>query len=73
MQGFDRYAPYLVLQALLQRNMIMNQLQIHNRIDEFFKNGTASASITVANELIGYNADAKRYFFSKRFSAVKVK
>lgn len=45
--------------------MIMNQLQIHNRIDEFFKNGTASASITVANELIGYNADAKRYFFSK--------
>lgn len=42
----------------------MNQLQIHKRIDDFLKAGIATASIEVARELMGCNADAKRYFFS---------
>ena len=42
----------------------MNQLQIHKRIDDFLKAGVAPASIELARELMGYNADAKRYFFS---------
>lgn len=42
----------------------MNQLQIHKRIDDFLKAGVATASIAVARELIAYNSDAKRYFFS---------
>ncbi|OGJ54781.1 hypothetical protein A2880_03340 [Candidatus Peribacteria bacterium RIFCSPHIGHO2_01_FULL_49_38] len=42
----------------------MNQLQIHKKIDDFLKAGIAIASIEVARELIGYNPDAKRYFFS---------
>ena len=42
----------------------MNQLQIHKRIDDFLKAGIGMASIGVAKELIGYNSDAKRYFFS---------
>jgi hypothetical protein len=43
----------------------MNQIQIHKRIDEFFKAGVNVASADVANELISHNTDAKRYFFSK--------
>ena len=42
----------------------MNQLKIHKRIDDFLKAGVVLASIEVAQELIGYNSDAKRYFFS---------
>lgn len=42
----------------------MNQLQIHKRIDDFLKAGVATASIAAALELIAFNPDAKRYFFS---------
>jgi len=42
----------------------MNQLLIHKKIDDFLKTGIATASIEVALELITYNSDAKRYFFS---------
>lgn len=42
----------------------MNQLQIHKRIDEFLEKEILVASFEVAWELISYNEDAKRYFFS---------
>lgn len=41
----------------------MTQIEVHKKIDEFFNAGTESASIEVAKELIGYNTDARRYFF----------
>src|SRR5581483_9834397 len=45
-------------------NNRMNQLQIHKRIDDFLKADVTLASIGSARELMGYNSDAKRYFFS---------
>lgn len=42
----------------------MNQLQIHKKIDDFFKTDISTATIGVATELISYNSDAKRYFFA---------
>jgi len=42
----------------------MNQLQIHKRIDDFLNASVTTASIEVARELMAYNSDAKRYFFS---------
>lgn len=41
----------------------MNQLQIHNKIDEFIKAGTKNASIKIALGFISFNEDSKRYFF----------
>ncbi len=46
------------------RQGIMSQLQIHKRIDEFFKAGIGSADFEVVKELI-VNEDAKKYFFLK--------
>lgn len=43
----------------------MNQIIFHKKIDHFFEAGITVASITLANELINHNTDAKRYFFSK--------
>lgn len=43
----------------------MKQLELHKKIDNFFKMNIDSASFRTAQELISYNEDAKRYFFSK--------
>lgn len=43
----------------------MSQLQIHKRIDDFIKAGSATASIDVAREFVTHNEDSKRYFFSQ--------
>lgn len=43
----------------------MSQLQIHKRIDDFIKAGTANASVEFAQEFIYQNDDSKRYFFSQ--------
>ncbi len=42
----------------------MNQLQIHKKIDRFFKTPVKNARVKLAVELVGYNEDAKRYFFT---------
>lgn len=42
----------------------MNQLQIHKRIDDFFKAGVETASVDTARELAAINGDSKRYFFN---------
>jgi len=42
----------------------MNQLELHKRIEEFFKAGVESADVTVARDLL-LNDDAKRFFFSQ--------
>ena len=42
----------------------MNQLELHKRIEEFFKSGIKSAVVKNAKELI-INNDAKRFFFSQ--------
>ncbi|MCX6715667.1 MAG: hypothetical protein NT077_01460, partial [Candidatus Taylorbacteria bacterium] len=42
----------------------MKQIEIHNKIDSFFKREVNSASTKVAYDLIMHNTDAKRYFFS---------
>lgn len=41
----------------------MSQLDLHKKIEQFFKAGTQSASIEAARELL-LNDDAKRFFFS---------
>ena len=42
----------------------MNQLELHKKIDEFFKAGVDSADVGSAKKLL-INNDAKRYFFSQ--------
>ena len=43
----------------------MNQLEIHKKIDKFFKAGVGVADVDVAKDLIKKNFDAKDYFFFK--------
>jgi hypothetical protein len=42
----------------------MNQLELHKKIEEFFKAEVVSADVTIAKSLL-VNDDAKRFFFSK--------
>ncbi|TSC83897.1 MAG: Uncharacterized protein G01um101413_700 [Parcubacteria group bacterium Gr01-1014_13] len=41
----------------------MNQLELHNKIEAFFKAGLESANVKVGQDLL-LNEDAKRFFFS---------
>lgn len=43
----------------------MNQLELHKKIEEFFKAGVKSADIKIAQSLISKNDDAKKFFFSQ--------
>jgi len=49
----------------MQENIIMNQLQIHKKIDEFITDGPSVGSVEVAKGFIQGNEDSKRYLFSK--------
>jgi len=42
----------------------MTQLELHKKIEEFFKAGVFSADVNVAQRLL-VNDDAKRFFFSQ--------
>ena len=42
----------------------MNQLELHKKIEEFFKAGISSADVKVAQDLLT-NDDARRFFFSQ--------
>lgn len=42
----------------------MNQLDLHKKIEEFFKSGTEVADVNIARSLL-LNEDAKRFFFSQ--------
>ena len=42
----------------------MNQLELHKKIEEFFKAGVALADVKIAQSLL-VNDDAKRFFFSQ--------
>jgi hypothetical protein len=42
----------------------MTQLELHNKIEEFFKAGVSSADVVVAKSLLA-NSDAKNFFFAK--------
>ncbi len=41
----------------------MNQLELHKKIEEFFKAGVTFADIKIVQSLLA-NDDAKRFFFS---------
>jgi len=43
---------------------MLNQLELHKKIDDFFQAGVDSANVDIAKTLL-INDDAKRYFFSK--------
>ncbi|MCK9329520.1 MAG: hypothetical protein M0Q94_06560 [Candidatus Cloacimonetes bacterium] len=43
----------------------MNQIDLHNRIDQLFKNGPDNTQVPDFISIIGINEDAKRYFFLK--------
>lgn len=43
----------------------MNQLEIHKRIDNFFSKAATSANINIGRELVAFNLDSKKYFFSQ--------
>jgi hypothetical protein len=42
----------------------MTQLELHNKIEDFFKAGVGSADVTVAKSLLA-NSDAKQFYFAK--------
>lgn len=42
----------------------MNQLELHKKIEEFFKTGVSPADVKIAQSLLA-NDDAKRFFFSQ--------
>ena len=43
----------------------MNQIKIHNRIDKFVTADIANADVSVAQEFVAFNFDARDYFFEK--------
>lgn len=43
----------------------MDQLEIHKKIDEFFKAGVEAANVKYGKKLRDHNPDSKKYFFSK--------
>lgn len=43
----------------------MTQLELHKKIEEFFKTEVDSANVEIAKDLIKENPDAKLFFFSK--------
>ncbi len=43
----------------------MTQLELHKKIEEFFKAGVRAADVKIAQDLISKNNDAKRFFFSQ--------
>ncbi|MDO8659822.1 MAG: hypothetical protein Q7K54_04470 [Candidatus Parcubacteria bacterium] len=43
----------------------MDQLEIHKKIDEFFKAGVEAANIDYGKKLMDHNPDSKKYFFAK--------
>ncbi len=46
-------------------NNNMNQLELHKKIEEFFKAGVKSVDVKTAQDLLTTNNDAKRFFFSQ--------
>src|SRR3989338_7701536 len=42
----------------------MNQLELHKKIEDFFKAGTKTGDVKIARDLLA-NEDAKRFFFSQ--------
>lgn len=43
----------------------MTQLEIHKKIDEFFKAGVEAANVEYGKKLMDHNPDSKKYFFAK--------
>lgn len=43
----------------------MNQIELHNKIDQILKNGVDNIQLSYFSGIIGANEDAKRYFFLK--------